>query len=216
MHRRTATCLVSLTAIVTLALAGCTPSAPNATSTDTPAASATPTPTLEPTTPPTPAADDQASTSDDAIAQATKAAQRYFDASFTMMSTPGLDASYLSGLLVPGSPMVKQAEGTVATGYRLKGQPVKWTTNAAMSIAGPLTDGSGAKAPYGSVQLYGCGDNAGTETVDAQGNPLNFAKGTSPAVWTIYFDPQSHIWLIYELKTLVGADGKPVEGSPQC
>lgn len=203
--------------IVAGSVVGCTPAEdPDAWRTATPSTTSSPTPTPTVAATPTPEPAAQATSEGEAIEQASAAVQGYYNASFTMMSTPGLDAGYLMPLIVPGSPMVEQAQGTFDHGYRLKGEPVKWSTNAAMSIAGPITGPDGSKAPYGNVELYGCASNQNTESFDADGNAVNVPKASVPRVWSVFFDPASGEWLVYQLKTLVGADGSPVEGAPQC
>ena len=133
-----------------------------------------------------------------------------------MMSTPGLGADYLAGLIFPDSPIVKIVQLNAESGYRLEGAPTKWSTNAAMSTVGPINDGTGGSAQFGNVDVYGCSSNADTETVDPDGNRLDTPKGTSPGVFSVYFAPSSGTWLIYNFKTLVNRDGTVVEGAPQC
>lgn len=203
--------------LVAISLTGCVPSEdPNAWRTATPTATSSPTPTAAPTTPPTPPAGAQATSESEAVEQASQAAQRYLDANFTMLSTPGLGADYLTALLVPGSPMVKQAQLTAESGDRMEGAPVKWTTNAAMSTVGPIKDGTGATAQYGNVELYGCVDASQMTYYGADGKEVTRDSDVAPALWSVYFDPTSGTWLIYQLKTLVNRDGTVVEGAPQC
>lgn len=204
--------------IVALSIVGCTPSEdPDAWRTATPTTTASsPTPKTEPTTPPTPTTGEQATSESEAVEQASQAVQDFYDANFVMMSTPGLGADYMAGLIVPDSPAAKIVQLNAESGYRLEGAPTKWSTNAAMSTVGTIKDGTGAFAQYGSVEVYGCGSNAATETFGPDGKPLNTPKGSSPGVWSVYFSPSEGTWLIYNFKTLVNRDGTVVEGAPQC
>lgn len=211
------TAMITLLVAAAIAMAGCTPNEdPDAWQTATPTATSSPTPTTAPTTPPTPTPGAQATSESEAIEQASQAAQRYFDANFTMLSTPGLGADYVTALLVPGSPMVEQAQLTADSGDRMEGEPPRWSTNAAMSTVGPIKDGTGASAQFGNVELYGCADASRMTYYGADGNEVPRSSDTAPAVWSVYFDPKSGTWLIYQLKTLVNRDGTVVEGAPQC
>ncbi|MBG0716856.1 hypothetical protein G3N18_01980 [Microbacterium sp. 2C] len=211
------TATITLLVAAAIAMAACTPNEdPNAWQTATPSPTSSPTPTANPTTPPTPTAGEQATSESEAVDQATQAVQRYYDATFTMMSTAGLGADYLTGLIVPGAPIEQLVQLNAKSGYRLEGAPTKWSTNAAMSTVGPIKDGTGASAQYGNVDVYGCSSNADTETFDPQGTHLDTPKGSSPGVFSVYFSPSQGAWLIYNFKTLVNRDGTVVEGAPQC
>ncbi|WP_242085730.1 hypothetical protein [Microbacterium lacticum] len=211
------TATITILVATAIAMAACTPNEdPDATHTVSPTATSSPTPTTAPTTPPTPTAVEPAASESEAVEQASRAVQRYYDATFTMMSTPGLGADYLAGLIFRDSPIVKIVQLNAESGYRLEGAPTKWSTNAAMSTVGPINDGTGGSAQFGNVDVYGCSSNADTETVDPDGNRLDTPKGTSPGVFSVYFAPSSGTWLIYNFKTLVNRDGTVVEGAPQC
>lgn len=211
------TATITLLVAAAIAMAGCTPTTPTEpTGSSSASSSATPTPTNDPTTPPSPTPGEEATSESEAIEGASQAAQGYFDASFTMLSTPGLGAEYLTALIVPGSPMVQQAQLTAESGDRMEGAPVQWTTNAAMSTVGSITDGNGATTQYGSVELYGCADASQATYYDASGNSVPRATNAAPYVWSVYFDSSSATWLIYQLKPLTDRDGNPVEGAPQC
>lgn len=218
MQTTKTTATIAVLVAAAIAMAGCGPKEDPGPATPTPSATAssTPTPSVAPTTPPTPTVGAQANSESEAVEQASQAAQRYLDANFTMLNTPGLGADYLSALLVPGSPMVEQAQLTAESGDRMEGAPVKWTTNAAMSTVGPIEDGYGASAQYGSVELYGCVDASQMTYYGADGNEVKRESDTAPAVWSVYFSPTAGTWLIYQLKTLVNRDGTVVEGAPQC
>lgn len=211
MNRRTATAIAGVLAVTAMMLTACTPSEP--TPTKMPTASATPTaePTGAPTQEPVAAPKDQAQ----AVSDANKTYKAFLQEQFAFMADPDRGPEFLENYVQPGTRMATLIQDTyenkVENGSSVKGEPIAWLANEAMSYVAPLSNQTtGEVDPLGVVNLLGCSDNTGTTFLVDGVEDTEIPKGAFPAQAVLMYSPESQAWLVSDQISLTGKEGAPL------
>ncbi|GAA4484690.1 hypothetical protein [Microbacterium panaciterrae] len=214
MTRRTATAIVIATFAVVgvFGLTACDPGTPKHTGSTSASPTATSTPTASATDRPMPPQAEAPKDEQSAISAAKKSYAAYLDVQLNFLKDLKLGPQYLSGYVLQGSPAWQSLNDTVDQQKEspvLSGGPIGWTTNDAMSYTAPTTNAAdGTKLEFGSVHLFGCGDNTKLKFRNT-----SIPAGSFPGKVVLVYVPDAHSWMVQEDVTMRPGDG---EAMPQC
>ena len=214
MNRRTATIttVATLAVVAVLGLTACDPGTPKPTGSNSPSPTATSSPTASAPERPMPPKADPPTDSDSAIVAAKKSYAAYLDVQLKFLKDLKLGPQYLSGFVLQGSPAWQSLNDTVDQQKEspvLSGGPIGWTTNDGLSYAAPTTNAAdGTKLEFGSVHLFGCGDNTKIKFRNT-----SIPSGSFPGKVVLVYVADAHAWMVQEDVTMRPGDA---ETAPQC